>query len=371
MRIVIFCHSLVSDWNHGNAHFLRGIASELALMRHAVDIYEARDAWSAVNLALDQGSAACQRYRAFYPSLTSKRYDSERIDLERELQGADLVLVHEWNTREIIDGVAQLRKRMPFIGLFHDTHHRSVSAPGALANCDIGRYDGVLAFGRALARMYAHRGLSDKVFVWHEAADTRIFNPPPVRARNDDLVWVGNWGDEERTAELSEFLLEPVRRLRLRAFAYGVRYPEGALSALKAAGIAYRGWIPNFEVPGVFAGAALTVHIPRRPYVETLPGIPTIRVFEALACGIPLICAPWEDAEELFREGDFLIARDGDEMSFKIESLLKDPEGAARMARRGWRTVLERHTCAHRAAELLNIYSHIRHNDTIDRGNTL
>ena len=52
----------------------------------------------------------------------------------------------------------------------------------------------------------------------------------------------------------------------------------------------------------------VTVHVPRRPYAQALPGIPTIRVFEALACGIPLVSAPWDDVEGLFRPGeDFLI----------------------------------------------------------------
>ena len=48
----------------------------------------------------------------------------------------------------------------------------------------------------------------------------------------------------------------------------------------------------------------MTVHVPRRPYVDALPGIPTIRVFEALACGIPLVSAPWRDEEGLFRHRD-------------------------------------------------------------------
>ena len=62
--------------------------------------------------------------------------------------------------------------------------------------------------------------------------------------------------------------------------------------------------------------AWVTVHIPRQPYVQALPGIPTIRPFEALACGIPLICSPWQDVEGLFTPGtDFLIARHGREMT--------------------------------------------------------
>ncbi|MFX9521798.1 glycosyltransferase, partial [Acinetobacter baumannii] len=77
-------------------------------------------------------------------------------------------------------------------------------------------------------------------------------------------------------------------------------------------GVAYKGWLPNARAPEIFARHRVTVHVPRRFYVDMLPGIPTIRVFEALACGIPLVSAPWSDAEGLFRPGrDFLFARDG------------------------------------------------------------
>src|SRR6202044_2340210 len=87
------------------------------------------------------------------------------------------------------------------------------------------------------------------------------------------------------------------------------RYPDTALRDLSAAGAHYRGWLPNAKAPAVFARHALTVHVPRRAYATQLPGIPTIRVFEALACGIPLICAPWSDSESLFRPGqDYLVA---------------------------------------------------------------
>ena len=57
MRFVIFTHSLVSDWNHGNAHFLRGVATELAADGHQVRIFEPRDGWSITNLKLEHGEA--------------------------------------------------------------------------------------------------------------------------------------------------------------------------------------------------------------------------------------------------------------------------------------------------------------------------
>jgi spore maturation protein CgeB len=128
---------------------------------------------------------------------------------------------------------------------------------------------------------------------------------------------------------------------------FGVRYPASAQGAVERAGLAYRGWIANYRVPLVFAEHGVTVHVPRRPYARALPGIPTIRPFEALACGIPLVCSPWEDSERLFTPGrDYLVARDGDEMADNLERTL---------SRHGLRTILERHTCAHRVAELLAI----------------
>jgi spore maturation protein CgeB len=170
------------------------------------------------------------------------------------------------------------------------------------------------------------------------------------------VVWIGNWGDEERTAELQEFLISPVEALQLRARVHGVRYPAEALQRLERAGIEYAGWLPNFEVPRVFASHRVTLHIPRRPYVQALPGIPTIRVFEALACGIPLVSAPWDDAEGLFSPGeDFLIARNGAEMQDHLRMLLSNPEVARGMAERGRATILARHTCAHRVDQLLDI----------------
>lgn len=98
------------------------------------------------------------------------------------------------------------------------------------------------------------------------------------------------------------------------------------------------------------------MHVPRRPYVQALPGIPTIRMFEALACGIPLVSAPWDDAENLFRTGqDYLRAADGAEMAERLRTLRDDRAFAAEIARNGLETIRQRHTCAHRVDELLAI----------------
>jgi spore maturation protein CgeB len=133
-----------------------------------------------------------------------------------------------------------------------------------------------------------------------------------------------------------------------------VRYPPEALTLLAKHGARFHGWLPNAAAPEIFSRSLATVHVPRRYYVNALPGIPTIRVFEALACGIPLLSAPWNDEEELFRVGqDFLMARDSDEMCAHMRAIRGDPALRADLARNGLVTIHARHTCAHRAAELL------------------
>ncbi len=361
MRVVIFCHSIVSDWNHGNAHFLRGVAVELLERGHEVAILEPADAWSVQNLLAEAGEGAIARFRRAYPRLASTRYDASTLDLDAALVGADLVLVHEWNDPELVRRVGDHRRRGGrYVLLFHDTHHRAVTDPDAVGAFDLGAYDGVLAFGEVIRELYVARGWARRAYTWHEAADVRVFRPHPKVERTGDLVWVGNWGDEERTAELAEFLLGPVKALGLRARVHGVRYPEHARRALAEAGIAYLGWLPNFDAPLAFAAHRVTVHVPRRPYTRALPGIPTIRPFEAMACGIPLVSAPWSDAEGLFTPGaDYLVARDGAEMRRHLRAVLSDAATADALAARGRATVLARHTCAHRVEELLRIHAEV------------
>jgi spore maturation protein CgeB len=359
MRFVIFCHSLVSDWNHGNAHFLRGVASDLVRRGHDVEVLEPLRGWSRTNLVTDHGTAPLIAFERVYPVLrgVSRAYvDVDALDLDAILDGADVVIVHEWSPPELVARVGAHRAAgASYQLLFHDTHHRSVTDPDALAAFDLSAYDGVLAFGARVRDIYLERRWASRAWLWHEAADTTVFRPHAARPEGD-VVWIGNWGDEERTAELREFLIEPVRALGLTARVHGVRYPEAARRELAAAGIEFGGWMPNFQVPAVMARYRATVHIPRRPYAEALPGIPTIRPFEALACGVPLVSAPWRDDEGLFSEGeDYLVAKDGADMCRQLRAVLEDGALASRLAANGRRTIMTRHTCAHRVDELLAI----------------
>jgi spore maturation protein CgeB len=361
MRIVYFAHSLASCWNHGNAHFLRGIISELAARGHDVRVYEPSANWSLENLLADHGPAGLSAYRAAYPELRSDIFDPKR-DIAPLLDGADLVIVHEWNDPELIAAAGRERARGgTFTLLFHDTHHRAVSAPHEMRAFDLGHYDGVLAFGEALSEVYRGWGWSGRVWTWHEAADLRRFHPPEQDTDRHGLVWIGNWGDGERTQELEDYLFRPARDAELALDIYGVRYPETARATLAHHGASYHGWAPNARAPAIFARHIATVHVPRRYYATILPGIPTIRVFEALACGLPLVSAPWDDSEHLFRPGqDYLVARKGSEMTRHLAALRADRDLRSSLAASGLETIRARHSCSHRVDELLAIVAGLR-----------
>jgi len=356
MRIVYFTHSLQSCWNHGNAHFLRGVLRELQARGHEVRALEPTGNWSLANLLADAGEAGLEPYRRLYPELSSESFDPEG-DVTALIGDADLVIVHEWNEPALVAAVGALRKGGGrFRLLFHDTHHRAVSAPDEMRAFDLSGYDGVLAFGETLSEVYRGWGWAGRVWTWHEAADLRLFHPPAVEGPREGLVWIGNWGDGERTGELERFLFAPARDAGLPLDIYGVRYPDEARATLARYGVAYHGWAPNARAPEIFAQALATVHVPRRYYSTILPGIPTIRVFEALACGIPLVSAPWDDAEGLFRPGqDYLVARDGAEMERHLSAIRADAGLREALVASGLETIRARHSCAHRAEELLAV----------------
>ena len=358
MKVAYFTHSLQSCWNHGNAHFLRGVLREFKARGHEVRSLEPRGSWSLANLTSDAGEAGLDAWRAAYPDLQDVVQCFDPATAADELVGdAELVIVHEWNEPALVAAIGRLRREGGrFTLLFHDTHHRAVSEPDAIRAFDLSGYDGVLAFGETLSEVYRRWGWEGRVWTWHEAADTRLFHPPVQEPHREGLVWIGNWGDGERSAELEEYLFRPARDAGLPLTIHGVRYPPEALATLKRYGVTFAGWLPNARAPGIFARHLATVHVPRRFYREVLPGIPTIRVFEALACGIPLVSAPWVDSEGLFAPGeDFLVARDGAEMTAHLRALRSDPALREALAARGLATIRARHSCAHRADELLGI----------------
>lgn len=362
MHIVLFCQSLMSDWSHGNAHFLRGVVTELMSRGNEVTVYEPVDELSGSQLRTPEGANAEERFQQAFPTLTPIAFDLNLLSLEAALPDTDLIIVHESIEPRVVARIGRHKAAHGrYVLLFHDTHHRALTTKNDIECYDLRHFDGVLAFGEIIRERYLQRGWSRQAWTWHEAADIRVFQPLQESGEVRDVVWVGNWGDEARSAEISNFFVEPVRELRLTATAYGARYPDPARRALRSAGIDYKGRLPNYDVPLAYASHRFTVDIPSRSHVSELPGVPTMRLFEALACGIPLVSLDWRDVEGLFTPGlDFLVARTPREMRDMCVALAADDTLRKSLARHGLETIRRRHTCAHRVDELLSIFHQLR-----------
>ena len=160
------------------------------------------------------------------------RYDRAKLDWKSRSADADVVLVHEWN-----DGAGQAPRRDPgasarFRLYFHDTHHRplptrrrcSAYDSAAMTACSPTAASCVTFTSPAAGSAAPGRGMRLRT--------SPLPSPGRMSAPEGELVWIGNWGDDERTEELHEFLIGPVRALRLKARVYGVRYPEKRPSKL-------------------------------------------------------------------------------------------------------------------------------------------
>jgi spore maturation protein CgeB len=358
IRFALFYHSVVSDWNHGNAHFLRGLVRALQARGHGVTVYEQVDNWSLQNL-LETSPSAVDEFKARFPDIHFERYaldDGTDKWLSACVRDADVVIVHEWNTPEIIRRLGELCAEMRKPSLFHDTHYRVVLDDDYRARLGLETFTHILAFSPSVADRY-RRLRFDNAVVLHEAADITVFFPEPLPLVTD-VVFIGNYGDGDRSHELEDYVFGPRADFPgLKYSVYGVRYPEHVVARLNnGLSIDYGGWLPNIMVPSVYSSARLVLHVPRRQYVELLTGTPTIRVFEALACAACLISLPWPDSDHLFTAGeDFAVAHSPSEMRELIAWLSEDDAARERFGQQGRRTILDRHTCGHRADQLLGL----------------
>ncbi|MDQ3703510.1 MAG: glycosyltransferase [Chloroflexota bacterium] len=385
-------------------------------MGHEAVCYEEARNWSVSNLVATRGWRPLVEFHRCFPFLRLRLYDSDlpaaagstasslasstastiarpgascetgspppttisRLErrLHRELAEVDVVIIHEWTAIEnpaLLDLLVRLKRAYGFLLFFHDNHYRILTQPVRMARLGLERCDAVLAFSPSIAAAYRQtlRFDSKAVHVVHEAADTALFRPlPPDEARPmDDALFVGNWGGRDRAAELRAFLLRPARRVRpARRFAlYGVRYPPEVLDVIQRFyGVDYRGWLPNHRVPAAFAHTRVVLHVSRRQYAKVLYGTPTIRVFEALACGSALVSTPWRDTDGLFRAGeDYVVAETPAQLTEALQWLWQDEAARLRLGRSGLQRVLAAHTCTHRAEQILGIVARLRSDATL------
>ena len=256
MRVVLFCHSLRLRLEPRQRPFpARRRARAAARAATTSGVFEPADGWSRDNLVADQGAAALDALaRGLSRTCASERYDRPTLDLDAALDGADLVLVHEWNEPELVAAHRPAPRGAAAASRCCSTTRTTARSPTrrrsrALRPRRLRRRAGLRrGAARASTSRAAGRGASGP----GTRRPTRaLFRPLPRDERRGDLVWVGNWGDDERTRRARRL---PARAGRATSACaprvHGVRYPEDALArARRGRHRTTRGWLPNYRVP--------------------------------------------------------------------------------------------------------------------------
>ncbi len=206
---------------------------------HEVVVYEPADGWSRLNaIARRRRCKRCAKFRPLFPDVEHPGPTIVRSISTTRLMAPISCWFTSGTSRTWSQDRATPRAGGRFTLLFHDTHHRAVTAPHELARFDLDGYDGVLAFGEVLRQIYLKLGWASRAFTWHEAADTALYRPiaaDHAAARSGLDRQLGRRGTQRRAAAISDRARS--QRSRCDAIIYGVRYPADALEAIAAAGI--------------------------------------------------------------------------------------------------------------------------------------
>jgi spore maturation protein CgeB len=344
MRVVVLGLSITSSWGNGHATTYRGLLRELARRGHQVVFLERDVPWYAAHRDLPN------------PVFCATRLYRSVGELERRFAGlvarADAVILGSY----VPDGVRVgewVCATARGLKAFYD-----IDTPVTLAKLARGdheylapdlipRFDLYLSFtgGPTLRRLEDDLG-APMARALYCSVDEAAYRPPKVPLRYD-LGYLGTYS-ADRQPKVEALLLEPARAMPEARFAVaGAQYPDGI------------GWpanveraehLPPPEHPAFYAAQRFTLNVTRADMVAA-GWSPSVRLFEAGACGTPVISDPWDGLAALFRPGEEILLAEtpGD----VLRALRDCPEerrravGAAARAK-----VLARHTAAVRAREL-------------------
>ena len=343
MRLVVLGLSLSSSWGNGHATTYRSLLRAFATRGHDILFLERDVPWYANQRDL-KNPDFCRL--AFYEDLNDLH---EHIPA---IAGADAVLVGSYVPEGIPVG-ALVQRVARGTKAFYDIDTPVTLAALERGTCDylspglIPGYDVYLSFtgGPTLTRLEQHYG-SPMARALYCCVDPALYAPREAEKRWD-LSYLGTYSPD-RQPVLERLLLEPARRApHLRFVVAGPQY---------AADIEWPTNVERFEHvsppdhPEFYGVSRFTLNVTRADMVRA-GWSPSVRLFEAAACGTPIISDPWDGQGEIFRDGrDILVARDGDAVLGALTRMGEAERSALGAAGRA--RVLEAHTASHRAAEL-------------------
>jgi spore maturation protein CgeB len=346
MKLVVFGLSISSTWGNGHGTLWRGLCRALARRGHHVVFFERDVPYYAEHRDLfDIPGGELVLYRDW----------ADAVPLaERHLADADVGMVTSYCPHGIEASDLVLGSRVP-VKSFYD-----LDTPVTLARLEAGEttsyigprglrdFDLVLSYtgGAALDALRTRLG-ARRVAPLYGSVDPDIHAPvEPIGRFRADLSYLGTYAQDRQEA-LAALLVEPARRMPERRFVIG-----GALYPADfpwTPNIFFVRHLPAAEHPGFYSSSRLTLNVTRGA-MAAMGWCPSGRLFEAAACGAPILSDRWDGLDRFFEPGrEILLAADTDQA---MAAIGLDDDSLRRIARAARERTLAEHTADHRAVEL-------------------
>lgn len=344
LDVVILGLSITSSWGNGHATTYRALVRALAEHGHRVRFLERDVPWYAAHRDLP---APPYGETALYRSVAELR-DVHAAALRQ----ADLVVVGSY----VPEGAAVLRHVLEVARgtrAFYDIDTPVTLARLARGDCEylsrelVPALDLYLSFtgGPSLARIERELGapLARPLYC---SADPEVHRPSAVSPRWD-LGYVGTYGADRQPA-LERLLVAPARRHpELRFAVAGPQYPAELRWPANVERIEH---LPPGDHAAFYAAQRFTLNVTRADMVRA-GWSPSVRLFEAAACGTPVVSDAWPGIDAFFEPGREILLVRGTEEALRILRGMPEEERRA-LGARARRRVLAQHTAGHRAREL-------------------
>lgn len=343
-RYVFLGLSITSSWGNGHATTYRALLRGLRARGHSLLFLERDLPFYEQNRDMPRPPyAEVGLYRGM---------DELRERYTQAIREADLVVVGSF----VPDGAAvgawvteEARGRSAFYDIDTPVTLRKLALGdhGYLTPALIGRYDLYLSFtGGPTLSLLERKYSARRAKPLYCGVDPEIYHPEPAEVRWD-LGYMGTYGDDRQPA-VDRLLLESARRFRRGRFAVaGPQYPASISWPENVHRIEH---LPPDQHRSFYNAQRFTLNVTRSDMVET-GWSPSVRLFEAAACGTPILTDPWPGLEAFFQPSrEILLVRSTDDVVRRLRETF-DSERLA-IAQRARQRVFAEHTSAHRAESL-------------------
>lgn len=355
MKIVVFGLTVSSSWGNGHATLWRGLCRALATRGHRVVFFERDTSYYAENRDLTELPGGGELL--LYPD-----WETIRARAAREVVDADVAMVTSY-CPDGIEATGAVLAASRALRVFYDldtpvTLSRMARGerPGYIGPDGLAGFDLVLSYtgGAALDELKGRLG-ARRVAPLYGHVDPDVHRPAePLERFRADLSYLGTYATD-RQAALEALFVEPARGRPQRRFLIGgAQYPP---DFPWTDNIFFVRHLPPQDHPAFFSSGRLTLNVTREA-MAAMGWCPSGRLFEAAACGVPILSDTWDGLDVFFTPGsEILIARDTTDALAAID--LDDAE-LGRVARAARDRALAEHTSGHRAVELERLFDGAR-----------